>query len=348
MNTMKVPDAAPTLKAAMDGNKARGVQFVADRILNPPANAGRGGGAGAAVFTPEQQNALERGGAIYAELCFTCHGEDGRGAPAPGSTTGLTVAPSLVGSSRVSGHRDYVINAVLHGLTGPIDGKTYSQVMVPMGSNKDQWVADVASYVRASFGNSGSFVTPADVAKARAGSGDRKTQWTVDELMASIPRALVPDASWKVTASHDGRPTPGSNAAGAFNMISNAAGALNFLGWTTGVPQQPGMWFQVELPAPTRLTEIQFTASTIGGGRNGPPAMATFPRRSRVQVSSDGTTWTAPVAEGEGTAGVTTVQFPPVIAKFIRMTQTATVTEAVPWSMRLLRLYEAPAASTLR
>jgi hypothetical protein len=30
------------------------------------------------------------------------------------------------------------------------------------------------------------------------------------------------------------------------------------------------------------------------------------------------------------------------------MTQTATVTEAVPWSMRLLRLYEAPAASTSR
>ena len=61
---------------------------------------------------------------------------------------------------------------------------------------------------------------------------------------------LVPDASWKVTASHDGRPAPQANAEGGYNFLGDAAGALNFLGWTTGVPQQAGMWFQIELPAP--------------------------------------------------------------------------------------------------
>ena len=63
---------------------------------------------------------------------------------------------------------------MLHGLAGPIDGKTYPQVMVAMGSNKDQWVADVASYVRNSFGNTGAFATSADVARVRAATGDRK------------------------------------------------------------------------------------------------------------------------------------------------------------------------------
>jgi mono/diheme cytochrome c family protein len=347
LNVLKVPDAAPTIKAAMGANTARGVQFVADRILNPPAAAaGRGGGAVANPLTSEQQTILERGRTIYNEICFACHGDDGRGTPAPGATAGgLTVAPSLAGSPRVIAHRDYVIKAILHGLTGPIDGRTYPQVMVPLGSNKDQWVADVASFVRNSFGNSAAFIAPADVASVRAATGNRKTQWTVAELEASLPKALVPDSTWKVTASHDAKPTPNSNAAGGFNMAVSAASALTYLGWTTGEPQVAGMWLQVELPAPMSLTEIQFSSSMIGGGRNGPPPQWTFPRGYRVQLSNDGTTWAAPVAEGEGAPGVTTITFPPVMAKFVRITQTAASPDAAPWAVRLLRFYVAPNAA---
>src|SRR4030095_16592876 len=114
-------------------------------------------------ITADQQSALERGSTIYTELCYSCHGEDGRGTPTPGGAAGATLAPSLDGSWRVNAHRDYVIKTLLHGLSGPIDGKTYPQVMVAMGSNSDRWVADVASYVRNSFGNSGAFVRPHDV-----------------------------------------------------------------------------------------------------------------------------------------------------------------------------------------
>ena len=344
LNVLKVADAAAAIKTVMDTNKARGVQFVADRILNPvTAGGGRGGGATANPLTPEQQTTLERGRTIYNEICFACHGDDGRGTPAPGATAGgLTVAPSLSGSPRVIGHRDYVVKAILHGLTGPIDGKTYSQVMVPLGSNKDQWVADVASFVRNSFGNSATFVAPADVASVRTATGNRTTQWTVSELEASLPRALVPDSTWKVTASHDAKLTPNSNAAGGFNMAVSAASALTYLGWTTGEPQVQGMWLQVELPTPVSLTEIQFTSSMIGGGRNGPPPQWTFPRGYRVQVSNDGTTWDTTVAEGQGVPGVTTVSFQPVMAKFVRITQTATSPDAPPWSVRLLRFYAAP------
>jgi hypothetical protein len=41
---------------------------------------------------------------------------------------------------------------------------------------------------------------------------------------------------------------------------------------------------------------------------------------------------------------MTTITFAPVSAKFVRITQTATVTDAPAWSMRLLRLYQAAAS----
>ena len=154
----------------MDGNKARGVQFVAERILNRrDRSGGRGGGRGGGA-DPRQQSSLERGGAIYTELCFACHGADGRGTPTPGAAAGprwrrRSPVAARQRASRLR-HQD-----LLHGLTGPIDGRTYPQVMVPMGSNSDQWIADVASYVRNSFGNTGTLATPADVARVRAATG---------------------------------------------------------------------------------------------------------------------------------------------------------------------------------
>ena len=158
-----------------------------------------------------------------------------------------TVAPPLAGSPRVNRHRDYIINAVLHGLTGPVEGREYSQVMIPMGTNDDEWVASVASYVRQNFGNSGGFVTPADVKRVRAETRDRKTPWNVAELNAALPTPLVKEG-WTLTASHNS---------------AAASRALSLQSWNSGTPQQAGMWFQVELPKPTLLTELQFE-STAG------------------------------------------------------------------------------------
>src|SRR6185503_17064359 len=77
MNRWKVPNAAEAIKSAMDSNKAQGVQVVANAILNaPPPNPG---GRGGAAWSPEQQKSMERGGQIYNELCFACHGNDGLG-----------------------------------------------------------------------------------------------------------------------------------------------------------------------------------------------------------------------------------------------------------------------------
>ena len=58
----------------LEASKARGVQFVADRILNPLAAGRRGGGRGVAATT-EEQEILQRGETIHRELCFSCHGD---------------------------------------------------------------------------------------------------------------------------------------------------------------------------------------------------------------------------------------------------------------------------------
>jgi mono/diheme cytochrome c family protein len=332
LNRWKVPDAAATIKATMESNPARGVQVVATTVLTPPS--GRGGGRGGPV-TPEQQKLFERGEQIYKELCFACHSTEGTGTPKP--ELGTTMAPTLVGAPRVNGHRDYVIKAVLHGLTGPVDDKTYTDVMMPLGVNNDEWVASVASYVRRSFGNTGGFVTPADVARVRAATAGRTEMWTVPELVASLPAALFPEG-WKAAASHNS-----DTAGGGFSLTM----------WSAGTPQETGMWFQVEMTKPETVTEMQFQSPVIGGrgGRGGrgatpegpppPPPSPGFPRAYKVDASLDGTSWKA-VAEGKGNGFMTTMTFQPVQAKFVRITLTESAADSPPWTIQNLRLFTGP------
>ena len=162
----------------------------------------------------------------------------------------------------MQGHRDYVIKVLLHGLTGPLDDKTYTQVMVPMGAQKDDWIAAIASYVRNDFGNTGTFVTAGRRrARARRDGRAEDRRGPSPELEASLPVLLQSDPAWKVTASHN---------------PAAAADALTIVGWTSGVPQEAGMWVQVELPQPLTLTEIQFN-TPAGRGFGPPPAAAPGP-----------------------------------------------------------------------
>jgi mono/diheme cytochrome c family protein len=263
LNVLKAPDVAEVIRTTQSTNRARGVTSIGNRLMAAPgflpgtvAQGGRGGPA----RSPEQQELMTRGGQIFSELCFSCHGEDGRGAPMAGAEPGATLAPSLVGSPRVLGHRDYVIKVLLHGLTGPVAGKTYTQTMIPMGQNRDEWIAAAASFVRNSFSNTAGFVSPEDVSRVRKATTTRKTPWTVAELEGSLPRMMDWLPSWQATASHNN---------------ATAERAFTLVGWTTGTPQQISTWFQIELPAQALLTEIQFDSATTGrrggGGAVGAP-----------------------------------------------------------------------------
>ncbi len=354
MNMLKIADAPAVIKSVSAENKAKGVQLVATTLLNPNAG-GRGGGLeglGGRTFTTEEQAMLQKGATVYRELCFACHGDDGRGAPAPEGSAAGTRAPALAASATVVGHQDFVIKAIMHGLTGPVNGVTYSEVMIPMGENTDEWIAAVGSYIRNAFGNRASIVTPSDVAHVRAANASRKTPWTVAEIEASLPKAAMIDNSWKLTASHNS---------------ATASDALSIRPWTSGRAQQAGMWLQVELPQAISVAGVQFesapavvedepaapgapTRTGIPGGRGGPgaappaPPQVGYPRAFDVQVSMDGTTWSAPVAQGKGTGTSTSVSFAPVRAKFVRITQTGTAADAPPWSVLRLRVFEAAGA----
>ena len=100
-------DLADVVKAAQAANTARGVKDIGNQLVTAANNAAATTAA-RANLTPEQRDLMERGGTIFNELCFTCHGTDGRGAPLAGAEAGVTMGPPLSGSPRVQGHRDYV------------------------------------------------------------------------------------------------------------------------------------------------------------------------------------------------------------------------------------------------
>ena len=317
LSLFKAPDLPDIVKAAQSASPARGIQEIGRQLLRPAPSLTFGGRGGSGL-SADVQATLQRGATTYKELCSTCHGADGRGTPVEGVAGGM-LAPPLVASNRVLGHRDYVIKTLLHGMTGPLDGRTYG-IMVPMGTNTDEWIASVASYVRSGFGASSWLVTPADVARVRAATSTRKTPWTYAELDASLPRALAPDTTWKLTASHN---------------PSAAGGGTNFSGWSSGAPQQAGMWFQVELPAAVVLSEIEFESPALAG-RTG-AAGATYPRAFRVELSGDGATWSA-VADGKGSGSPTTIPFAPTLTRFLRVSLTETPADAPAWVVRNIKL----------
>ncbi len=356
LNLHKVPESAELIRAAAESSPVRGIKEIAGQMLRPAASQGQrpslaDAGAGAFNLSTEQRKVLLRGEGIYKELCFSCHGADGKGAPMQGAQNGATLAPPLAGSARVQGHRNYVIDVLLHGLTGPLDGKEYpGGVMVSMGTNTDEWLSDVASYVRVGFGNSATIVTPAQVAAARA-RVTRKAPWTLAELEASVPFPMANQAEWKLSASH--------NAEAVANAIAATPGAR----WDSGVAQAPGMWFQIELPQPATIAELQIDSAAPGGrgfgapgggraagGRGQAPAggfgrgrgavpPGLGPVAYRVQVSMDGTAWTD-AAQGAGPASSTVIPFAPVRAKFVRVSQTGSAPNGEYWGIAQIRVYQ--------
>lgn len=124
---------------------------------------------------------------IYAKegYCGTCHQADGKGLTASGF-------PPLAGTKWVTGNEDRAIKIVLKGLLGQIDvnGKTYPG-QVPMtpfeGLLNDKEVAAVLTYVRNSFGNKASAISPEKVKIVRASVANQKDIYNVSKLLLEHP-----------------------------------------------------------------------------------------------------------------------------------------------------------------
>ena len=123
-------------------------------------------------------------GATLFQRCATCHQLTGQGLA--GSF------PPLAGSEWANAREVAVpIRIVLHGLMGPITvaRQHFNSAMPPYGTNQpmdDSAVAAVLTYVRSAWGNTGSVVTPAEVAAQRAATASRTTPWTAKDLQALL------------------------------------------------------------------------------------------------------------------------------------------------------------------
>lgn len=130
--------------------------------------------------SPYSRELISKGAVIFKQLCSTCHGADGKGVK---NKEHKMLAPPLYGSKRVAAaDRDVVIRILLHGLSGPVDDKTYPDVMPPMEANDDEWIASVLSYVRYEFGDDASTVRDDHVKDVRDQTAGRKKYWTLSEL----------------------------------------------------------------------------------------------------------------------------------------------------------------------
>jgi putative membrane-bound dehydrogenase-like protein len=83
LRVLRVADAQAVITSTMANNKARGVQELGRLALASaaPGAPAPAGGRGGPVLAPEMQMLMDRGQTIYTEICFSCHGEDGRGTP---------------------------------------------------------------------------------------------------------------------------------------------------------------------------------------------------------------------------------------------------------------------------
>jgi mono/diheme cytochrome c family protein len=122
---------------------------------------------------------LSRGKAVYENICGLCHNNDGTGKPGQ--------APPFVGSEWALGSPNRMIRIPLAGLAGPItvNGQAWNLAMPAMGAAlPDDDLAAVLTYIRQSWGNKGSAITPEQVKAVRAEVGNRTQPWTVEQLNA--------------------------------------------------------------------------------------------------------------------------------------------------------------------
>ena len=105
---------------------------------------------------------VEKGKQVFMQTCFVCHQMEGQGIPAQ--------IPPLAKSDYLMSDKARSIRAVVHGMSGEItvNGKKYNGQMVPLNYLPDEDIANVLTYVRNSFGNSGDAVSIAEVQRIRS------------------------------------------------------------------------------------------------------------------------------------------------------------------------------------
>ncbi len=122
---------------------------------------------------------------------------------------------------------------------------------------------------------------------------------------ASVVPGTLNRLLWAASSSTTGSDSPANALDG--NLTTR---------WSTDTSQVSGQWFQVDMASPATFNKVVLNCVNSAND---------YPRGYQVTVSTDGINWSAPVATGTGTSGVTTISFAPQVARYIRVTQTGSV-----------------------
>ena len=105
---------------------------------------------------------IAEGKKVYRQVCLTCHQANGGGVP------GLN--PPLIKTDYVLGDKSNLLEIIIKGSEAELarDKSEYANVMQGYGMLGDEEIANVASYIRNSFGNKADPITPREVAAYRS------------------------------------------------------------------------------------------------------------------------------------------------------------------------------------
>jgi nitrite reductase (NO-forming) len=147
-----VPAAPPTPKLA-----------AASPTVSSQSAGGLASPTAAPAHLPVAERAqFERGRQVYMQTCFVCHQPNGQGVPEQ--------IPPLAKSDLLMADKPGAIRGVLQGRNGEVtvNGKKYNGIMIPLGQQlSDDQIADVITFVRNSWGNSGDAAKPQEVFNIR-------------------------------------------------------------------------------------------------------------------------------------------------------------------------------------
>lgn len=133
--------------------------------------------------TSEQQTKMvQKGAALYQQICAGCHGLEGEGLKAQ--------APPLKSSNWLEGPADRLIRILLHGMQGPLHvrGKLYSPPdilteMPPMSVLEDSQLSSILNFIRIEWGDQNEWIHAEEVEDVRQTTQGREIPWTETELL---------------------------------------------------------------------------------------------------------------------------------------------------------------------
>ncbi|MFO0672197.1 MAG: copper-containing nitrite reductase [Polyangiaceae bacterium] len=151
----------PENKQVYSGQEVDSV-YLSDKAAPSPALAVAAAELEKGALSKDAQ--IQAGKALFMGTCSTCHQPEGQGLG--------SAFPPLAKSDFLMADKARSMDIVLNGLKGKVtvNGKEFDSVMPPMSHIADDDLANILTYVRNSWGNTGDAVSPKEIADKRAGT----------------------------------------------------------------------------------------------------------------------------------------------------------------------------------